>query len=363
VWFGEVFDDDEPNAKLKVGASLAEVIEADGGVERWRFSSPADAKRAADWVLAHAGKRAAIKGDASAAFATWGKKLKIERPRIARLEPGRGPISLAVDRSFGRWWLHPRAPATSYLSGRVLAPVMALVGPIDPRFGKHVGIYISACPTGDDQVFEIAVQTDKPSPVDAYFGTNRFMHAIHLRMQVCYDGAASWAVTEHDVEQGTAGYYRTTHVKNRAEAEKLFAERIKNLDGTPKLARPPKWYGSVLEEIDHHHRRKTSKPQNLTLRAAYPPYTQSIGGDYLNPEQMLESYKVASYIGGTPRFCQESWEFIPKNPYSKRDLLHIVTLGSGHLGWTDFLNDGDLGSLAFFAAPGDPFGTLTFSCH
>ncbi|HEY5938001.1 MAG TPA: WGR domain-containing protein [Kofleriaceae bacterium] len=361
VWFAQAdAESDEARALLKVGASIADLVGGDDGfVERWRFQSEADAKAAAKWMLAHAAKKTSFKGDTTAAIDDWKKRLKTERARLPRLEPGPGPVTMLVDTPHP--WLYPRPPSQSFATDFHLAPVCSIAGPIDPRFGKRTHIYISACPTSQDQVFEIVVQDPaKPSKVDAYTMFNDELRTIHLTCQVSYDDGISWGVVEHRVPPDTNGHYKTTHVKNRAEAEKLFAAKL--AEAYTVLPAAPKWYRGVLEKIAHHHRGAGQKPKKVSLRTAMPAMSQSVSASWCNPSRNVEAAYSVGYIGGTPRFCQEEWDTIPKNPCGKGEPLHIITFGDGDVGSSPILNDGGGGSLAVFAAPGDPFGTLTFSC-
>jgi hypothetical protein len=262
-------------------------------------------------------------------------------------------------------WIYPRAQGTSFHSGRPLVPVWSLVGPIDKRLGKQCGVFISVCEDvhGGDGVYEIVLQDpSKPSKVDAYFaGGDRAFTAIHLSCQVHWNGKPQWAVIEHDCDKGFPGFHSTTHVKSRKDADKLFAERIA-AQGGKRVAAPKPWYRDVLAEIDRHHRLRGQKPQRVRMRVAIPPHAQAIGPGYGDPGYMFIN-GASHYVGGSPRYCQEEWDDLPDNPCSKQPMLHVVTLGRCDLGWSEILNDGDMGSLAFFVAPGDPFGAMSFSCH
>lgn len=68
-------------------------------------------------------------------------------------------------------------------------------------------------------------------------------------------------------------------------------------------------------------------------------------------------------IGGAPSFCQEDWDYLPKNPRSKTPFIPLLSIGAGQQTMSDILNDSDAGTINVYAAPGDFFGTVSFSCH
>jgi hypothetical protein len=58
------------------------------------------------------------------------------------------------------------------------------------------------------------------------------------------------------------------------------------------------------------------------------------------------------------------WDFVPPNPWGWGPLLAIASIGQGDSpAWSDVLNDGDAGTINIYAAPREPFGTVSFSCH
>lgn len=371
LWFAQVFEGDSGEEVLDGGGSLAEAVRGDGGaIERWRFPSPADAERAATWVAAHASKTTTIKNDRSADFASWTKRLKKERPCVPRLEVGSGPVTLTRDMTHP--WFYPRVPSTSFVSKRLMVPVFSLVGPLDPRLGKQTGIFVSVCPQGvvspyAEPAYEVVVQDPaRKSTVDAYFESPRGgFSTVHLSMQIETIGeATAWAVTEHTGDKGSVGFYRTTHYKSRGEAEKAFSEKSSALTGSyNRVATLGGYYGKILDEITRHNRVTGQKPKTVKLRLAHGALVQSIAGAYATPSRNLLSYKLDD-IGGPPRFCQEEWDFVPKNSWGKGSLFAIASVGDGSSPtWSEVLNDGDAGTINVYAAPGEPFGAVSFSCH
>lgn len=371
VWFAQVFEGDKGEELLRSGAPLAEAVQGDGGaVERWRFASAAEATRAAKWAAANAAKKHALKNDASADFTAWSKRIKKELPRIPHFDVGAGALKTTRDQTHP--WIYPRVPATSFLSGRLMVPVFSLVGPLDARLGKTCGLYVSACPQAVldpyiDSVLEVVVQDPaRKSTVDAYFeSSGGGFWTVHLSQQTdTIDSHTRWAVTEHTGNKGTVGWYRTAHVKTLAEAQKLYAEKVSGMSGSYKpVAKLGSWYTKILEEIDHHNRVPSQKPKRARLTQVHAAMLHGISESYSCPSRSFLSYDLED-VGGVPSFCQEDWDYLPKNPWSKGQLLALVSLGVSQSPlWSTVLNDGDAGTFNFFAAPGEPFGVASFSCH
>jgi len=366
LWWGMVFPREAGDEILAAGGTLAEALASDGAsVERWRFATTAEATRAATWAAKHITKNR-LENDAAADFPAWTRRLKKERPCTARLEPGPGPITLTRDRAHP--YIYPRPPATSFLSGRTMVPVFSLVGPLDARLGETAGVYVNVCPQAllrpyFEHVWEVLVQDPgKNSPVDHYFQRSGGEFAtIHLSMQIeTIDGAVRWAVLEHNGDRHTVGWYRTTHYKNRDAAEKAIADKISALHGYQRVAKLGAHYPKILAEIAAHHRVPKQKPATVKLRVVHGPLSQSVAGFGCAPSMLALK---AVRLGGTPHFVQEDWDYAPKNFSTRTPLMCIATVGCGDgPQWSDILNDGDAGAINIYAAPGDPFGSVSFSC-
>ena len=369
LWWGMVYPREAGDEILRAGGTLADALASDGAaLERWRFDSAAEAKRAAAWAGKHIKhiKKNTLENDAAAYFAAWSRRIKKQRPCTPRLEPGPGPITLTRDTAHP--YIHARPPATSFLSGRTMVPVFSLVGPLDARLGKTAGVYVNVCPQAmltpyHEHVWEVLIQDPaKPSPIDHYFERSRGEFAtLHLSMQVeSLDNSVRWAVIEHTGDRHTVGWYRTTHYKNRHAAEQAIAEKIAALQGYKRVARLGPHYPKILAEIAAHHRVPNQKPATVKLRVAHAALSQSVAGFGCAPSMLALK---AVRLGGTPHFVQEDWDYAPKNHCSKHPLLCIATVGRGDgPQWSDILNDGDAGAINIHAAPGDPFGTVSFSC-
>lgn len=366
LWWGMVYPREAGDEILGAGGTLSEALASQGAtVERWRFDSAAEATRAAAWAAKHL-KKNSLKNDAAADFAAWSKRIKKERPCTPRLEPGPGPITLTRDTAHP--YIHARPPATSFLSGRTMVPVFSLVGPLDPRLGKTAGVYVNVCPQAmllpyAEHVWELPIQTPgRPSTVDHYFQrSGGEFTTIHLSMQVePIDTAVRWAIIEHTGDRTTIGWYRTTHFKTRDAAEQAIAEKISALRGWQRVPKLGPHYPKILAEIAAHHRVPNQKPATVKLRVAHASLSQSVAGYGCAPSMFALK---AVRLGGTPYFVQEDWDYAPKNHCSKHPLMCIATVGRGDgPQWSDVLNDGDAGAINIHAAPGDPFGTVSFSC-
>lgn len=368
VFFVELFGDD-PALKLGPKTSLAAVVAREGGaVERWSFASEAAASKAARWAAANAaGRPVEIAADLRADLRAWRRSKAVKRPRLPRFEVARsGPVALTVDRTHP--WRHPRPPSTSFVSGRLLVPVLSLVGTLDPSFGADTGVYLSACPLATidpyiDHVFEVLVQGAAPAgAVDRYFVSQRGLWSLHLSLQVCQE-AFRYAITEHTCERGTPGFYRTHHVRTRKEADAVMAQRSaaipRHYEPTTKI---PTWYPKVLAEIDHHARVRAQRPRSVRLRPVTEAFVQRVAGPYARPSSCFLA--EGDGVGGAPRFCQDDWDFIPRIPDVPRGApRHLLSFGAGSPAFSEVLNDGDAGTFNLFAAPGHPFGTLHFACH
>lgn len=369
LWFARVFAGEAGDELLSAGGTLAEAVavEDGGAVERWRFATPAEATRAAKWIAGHAavGK---LRRDCSADIARWSRRVKDERPCTPRLEVGDGPITLTRDAQHP--WFHLRPPAASFLSKRSMVPVFSLIGPIDARFGARTGFYVSVCPqaTSDpyfEHVWEVVVQDpSKHSAIDHYFESSRGFWTIHLSLQIEPIGeVARWAVVEHSGDRGSSGWVRTEHCKTRAEAEALIRERVRGLgERYQRVPQLGSYHAKVLADITRFHRLPRQRPAAVKLRHAHGPMVQSVDASYSTPSNNVLTRKVV-WLGGTPRFCQEDWDYEPHNPCGKGNLLAIASVGRGEgPQWSNVLNDGDAGTINFYAAPGEPFGTVSFSC-
>lgn len=372
VWWAQVFAD-EPGAEvLKAGGTLAEAVAGEGGaIERWRFASEAEAKKAAAWAARNfKGPKAELRNDTAADLAAWTRRAQKEtRDCTPRLEIGAGPITLTRDTAHP--YIYPRPPATSYLSKRTMVPVFSLVGPIDDRLGKRTGIFVNVCPQAMlsphiEHVWEVPVQDPaKKSTVDAYFEASSGAFAsVHLSMQVeTLDGDIVWAVIEHDGNKGTVGFYRTTHFKKRDLAEKAFHELVASkTGGLKRVDRPGAHYLKILDEIVKHNRVPRQKPaKNIKLRVAHAAMIQSVHGSSYSIGDSSLGYKLVR-LGGVPHFCQEDWDFSPVL-FGDKPLYCVASVGRGDgPQWSDVLNDGDAGTINVYAAPGLPFGTVSFSC-
>jgi len=371
VWFVQLFEGDGADTAVKKGTSLADALAIDdnGGVERWHFESRAEAERATRWVMKHASKRATVKGDMAADFTRWSASVRKLVPRTPRYDAGRGG-SITATRDRTHPWIHPRPPSTSWVSNRLLVPVFSLVGPLDPRLGKDTGFYVCVDPlgTGDpysEPVYEVYVQDRaRRSTVDAYFEPPGAFWSVHLSLQIdTISDYARWAVTEHNGDKGTVGFYRTKHLATKKEAIQLYDARLADLASRyRRVQRPGAHYSKVLEEIDRHARVKQQRPLTTKLARVHGAMAQGVVG-YTAASENLLSYKIA-HIGGAPHFCQEEWDFTPKNHFGKGALLPIVSVQDGDEPlWSAVLNDGDAGTINFWAAPGEPLGTASFSCH
>lgn len=370
LWFARVFSGQAGDELLRSGGTLADAIatEDGAGVERWRFASQAEAGRAAKWVVAHATANK-LANDASADIRRWTRRVRDEQARIARLEVGNGPVTLTRDTTHP--WFHARPPATSFESKRTMVPVFSLIGPLDPRLGARTGIYASVCPQAlldpyMNHVWEVVVQDPaKPSTVDAYFESARGFWTIHLSLQIdTVDESTRWAVVEHSGDRGSPGWLRTQHLKSRAEAEKLLRERSRELTNRYKrVAQLGPYHAKLLAEITRHHRVPGQKPATIKLRPAHAAMVQSVDAPYATPSGNVITRDKVVGLGGVPRFCQEDWDFLPHNPCGKGKLLTIATIERAcGPQWSNVLNDGDAGTFNVYAAPGEPFGTVSFSC-
>ena len=366
LWWAEIFARDPGDELLRAGASLADAIAARGtSVERWRFASEADAVKAGKWAVKHL-TRTRVTNDPGADFPAWTKRLRRERPCTPRLEVGPGPVTLTRDSAHP--YIYPRPPAVSFLSKRTMIPAFALVGPLDARLGKHTGVYVNVCPQAlldpyFEHVWEVLVQDPaKKSPVDAYFtGPGGSFATVHLSLQIeTIGGAAVWALIEHNGDKSTVGWYRTTHFKTRDAAEKAYHDKLAALRNFQRVDKLGPWYARILAEITKHHRVPNQKPATVKLRVAHAAMSQSVADNPFAPSDLALD---AVRIGGVPHFCQEDWDFAPKNIQSKSPLMCIVSVGRGDgPQWTAVLNDGDAGTINIYAAPGDPFGAVSFSC-
>lgn len=363
VWFAKVEADE-----LKGKSSFAEAIAVENRVERWRFANDAQARTAIAYVKKHAATPHAVKVDTSANEAAWAKQLGKEQPRVARLGPGSAGAIVTRDQTHP--WLHARVPATSFVSGRLMVPVWSLVGAIDARFGKRTGVYVSTCPQQTLQpyiegVWEVVVQRPEGSEVDAYFtGHDGQFATVHLSQQFgAVDARARWAVVEHSGDKSTVGWYRTHHVKQLAEAKKLFAEKVARHAGFSRVKALGPWYSKILDDITHHNRVPTQKPVKVAVGEHHAAMMQSVSDIFGQPSRTVLGADVVS-LGGAPEFCQENWDFQPANPWSKAPLLCLASFGvRDEPLWSDVANDGDAGTFNIWAAIDAPFGVTTFSCH
>ena len=369
VWWGLVYAGEAGDDVLQAGGTLAEALACDGSsVERWRFASPSEAATAAAWAAKHM-TTSKLKNAASADIPAWSRKIKKERPLIPRFELAPGKVFLTRDVTHP--WLLPRPPATSFVSQRLMIPVCALLGAIDPRLGKHTGIYVSACPQAllhpyFEHVWEIVVQdAGQRSPVGAHFeASNGRFSGFHLSMQQePIMGGVGWALVEHHGDRTTVGFYTTTHFKTRAAAEKAYADKIAAVQsGYKRVDKPADYYTKILDEITRHNRVPGQKPARNKLRLVHAAMTQGVHSATMAPSNLGLSNRAVR-IGGVPTFCQEDWDYAPKNAYSKTPLLPIFSIGRGDgPQWSDVVNDGDAGTINIYAAPGDPFGGVSFSC-
>jgi hypothetical protein len=176
-------------------------------------------------------------------------------------------------------------------------------------------------------------------------------------------GGVGWALVEHHGDRTTVGFYTTTHFKTRAAAEKAYHDKIAAVQsGYKRVDKPADYYTSILDEITEHNRVPGQRPELHKLRVAHGPMTQGVHNATTAPSSLAISSKAAR-IGGVPTFCQDDWDYAPKNACSKTPLLPIFSIGRGDgPQWSDVVNDGDAGTINIYAAPGDPFGAVSFSC-
>jgi hypothetical protein len=372
LWFLQLHEGEEAAVAVLKGASLAEAVKRDGAtLERWRFPSPQAASTAARWVRTALapGRERALPGDTSGDLVRWSRAMKYPRSCMARLAPGGGPVAFTRDRTHP--WYFPRPPSTSYLSGRLLVPVFSLVGPLDSRLGRRTGVYVSACPQAvldpyKDHVFEVFVQDpSRKSPVDAYFvhPSGKFW-SVHLSLQVSgIDGHLRWCITEHTGEPGTVGFLRSTHHGTQREAEKLFAARVKSIPWPYRPSKSPgPWHQAILREIDRYNRVRGQKALTLRMKAVHRTMVQTLSRQYFRLSANLLNPCLPTF-GGAPVFCQEGADFSPPSPYGRTKALAVASFhGDALPAWSAVLNEGDVGVFNFWAFPGKPFGTASFSC-